>query len=203
MIMSARKSCGPTDLYRHFDANGTLLYVGISLSAIGRLQAHKGSSHWSNNIARVTIENFPTREMALAAEVRAIQSERPLHNVVHAGQASMPTVPKEFDAAYTSDGSVVLAKVWRDEEGDPIVVTFSPGREVEFCTRGMTYFMLHADALREIADLSDAAEEWHTLVPHAEVSPSDYPMIARFEIPQLGKMFSVCRELDCCELCPA
>jgi hypothetical protein len=31
-----------TDLYRHFDAEGCLLYVGISLNAIARLAVHTG-----------------------------------------------------------------------------------------------------------------------------------------------------------------
>lgn len=73
----------PTSLYRHFDASGTLLYVGISKGAIARLQAHEGSSHWANQIARVTIARHPTRDAALAAERMAIRSEGPLHNIVH------------------------------------------------------------------------------------------------------------------------
>lgn len=69
-------------MYRHWDADGRLLYVGISLSAISRLAQHSASSHWSGDIARVTIENFETREAALAAERVAVQSENPLHNIM-------------------------------------------------------------------------------------------------------------------------
>lgn len=73
-----------TALYRHFDAVGQLLYVGISLSAVARLAGHKQTAHWFENIARVDIEWHPTREAALEAEVSAIQLEHPLHNVQHA-----------------------------------------------------------------------------------------------------------------------
>ena len=33
-------------LYRHFDCDGVLLYVGISLSTVARLCEHKHSSKW-------------------------------------------------------------------------------------------------------------------------------------------------------------
>ena len=72
-------------LYRHFDRSGTLLYVGISLSALQRLGQHADHSHWYGSIARVDIEEFSTREEALAAEREAIQNEKPLHNIAHSG----------------------------------------------------------------------------------------------------------------------
>lgn len=70
-------------LYRHFDAADTLLYVGISLSAITRLRQHGEASSWFSEIASVHIENFLTREEALAAERTAIKAERPKFNIKH------------------------------------------------------------------------------------------------------------------------
>lgn len=70
-----------TELYRHYDSNGDLLYVGISLSAVARLAQHRCEAHWFEYIARVDIEPFPTREAALEAEARAIAEESPKHNV--------------------------------------------------------------------------------------------------------------------------
>lgn len=72
-----------TNLYRHFNGEGQLLYVGISLSAIQRLAQHKEHSDWFESIANVTIEQFDTREEALKAERAAIFHERPLHNIQH------------------------------------------------------------------------------------------------------------------------
>lgn len=72
-----------TSLYRHFNGEGQLLYVGISLSAIQRLGQHKEHSDWFESITRVTIEQFDTREEALEAERSAIFRERPLHNIQH------------------------------------------------------------------------------------------------------------------------
>lgn len=72
-----------TALYRHYDADGALLYVGVSISAAARTAQHIGGSHWGGEIAKIEVKYFSTREEALAAERSAIETERPLHNVVH------------------------------------------------------------------------------------------------------------------------
>ncbi len=71
----------PTNLYRHYDSEGTLLYIGVSLNAIVRLSQHKTASGWFEQISRVEIEKFPSRAAALNAETEAIKREDPLHNV--------------------------------------------------------------------------------------------------------------------------
>lgn len=73
----------PTSLYRHFACDGSLLYVGISLSWLARTKAHSRSSRWFEQVAKVEIERFPSRAAALDAERDAIRSERPKFNVVH------------------------------------------------------------------------------------------------------------------------
>lgn len=72
-----------TELYRYFDKDGTLLYVGISLSAVLRQSSHKLLSSWYAEAVTMTIERFETRIMALSAEKEAIISEKPKHNVMH------------------------------------------------------------------------------------------------------------------------
>ena len=69
-------------LYRHFSADGVPLYVGVALSAVAWLKGHQRRSRWFNTITSVTVEAFPSREAALAAEMKAIQTENPLHNVI-------------------------------------------------------------------------------------------------------------------------
>lgn len=66
-------------LYRHFDANGRLLYVGVSLSTVARLSQHR-SSPWFDEIATVTSQNFPTQADAYKAERSAIWRELPIYN---------------------------------------------------------------------------------------------------------------------------
>lgn len=72
-----------TALYRIWGNDDQLLYVGISKSALGRLGQHLTEKSWAADIANVTIETFATRELAAAAEVAAIKTEHPVHNVVH------------------------------------------------------------------------------------------------------------------------
>ena len=73
----------PTTLYRHFDSNDNLLYVGISVCAFKRLKEHKKYSKWSNKAVKMLHETFNTREEALIAERNAIKKERPLYNIIH------------------------------------------------------------------------------------------------------------------------
>jgi predicted transcriptional regulator len=72
-----------TDLYRHYDAAGNLLYVGISKSTLTRLGQHQSNAHWYNAIAKVEIEKFQSRQEALDAERSAIIRENPAHNTLH------------------------------------------------------------------------------------------------------------------------
>lgn len=80
-----------TELYRHYDRGGILLYVGISACTIIRLAAHKFESSWYKRIAIVTIEHFDTRQDALRAETHAIKTEKPKYNRHHAIETIKPT----------------------------------------------------------------------------------------------------------------
>jgi excisionase family DNA binding protein len=70
-----------TSLYRHFDKDGNLLYVGISINFLVRLSQHRDVSFWFSKIAEVKVEKFETRRMALEAETAAILKENPAHNL--------------------------------------------------------------------------------------------------------------------------
>ena len=69
-----------TQLYRHFDQTGTLLYVGVSLNVLQRLTQHRADAEWFDRITRIEVAHFANREDALAAEADAIASENPLFN---------------------------------------------------------------------------------------------------------------------------
>jgi predicted GIY-YIG superfamily endonuclease len=85
MLMSSNAS---TDLYRYYDADGQLLYVGISLSAVARASQHRAEKGWWQDVARMTVEHLPTRQAAEDAERSAIRAEKPVHNVIHNGGGS-------------------------------------------------------------------------------------------------------------------
>lgn len=72
-----------TSLYRQYDDEGRLLYVGISLSWPVRFKQHVSKSEWFEQVARIEIERFDTRPAALVAEKKAIKSEKPKFNIIH------------------------------------------------------------------------------------------------------------------------
>ena len=76
----AKRKKGKTALYRHFDKDGQLLYIGISLSHVARLAQHRDGSPWYEDIAHVTIEWHETRVDAELAETKAIGREAPKYN---------------------------------------------------------------------------------------------------------------------------
>lgn len=78
MTDDADQSCS---LYRHFDHDGNLLYVGISNDAERRFMFHKARrSPWVSRAARMTVEHFPSRKEAELAEWKAVFFEVPEFN---------------------------------------------------------------------------------------------------------------------------
>jgi predicted GIY-YIG superfamily endonuclease len=71
-----------TALYRHYDAAGTLLYIGIATNPMERTDSHLRVAAWADQIASVTVERHPSRDAALRAERLAVVAERPLHNSI-------------------------------------------------------------------------------------------------------------------------
>jgi hypothetical protein len=72
-----------TTLYRHYAANGELLYVGISLSHMTRMAAHRCKARWFQQVANITLEHFDSFSAARKAEQEAIRAERPRYNTQH------------------------------------------------------------------------------------------------------------------------
>jgi len=69
-----------TALYRLFDADDSLLYVGIAFDPDSRMNAHRTTKTWWPQVARSTVEWHETRLAALTAEAHAIESEKPACN---------------------------------------------------------------------------------------------------------------------------
>lgn len=92
-----------TALYRHFDADGVLLYVGISLSAVQRLSQHR-KAPWFHDIDKVEVEWFDMRAAAEAAEIEAIRSEKPVFNIAYAPMPLPPNSARGMRYAVVFDG---------------------------------------------------------------------------------------------------
>ena len=68
-------------LYRFYDVEGRLLYVGVTSVGPSRWSDHELHKAWWVHVVRTTVEHFPDRAEALAAERAAIEAEQPIHNI--------------------------------------------------------------------------------------------------------------------------
>lgn len=73
------------ELYRLYNADDCLLYVGVSTNLVERLRSHAhrppAGKPWFGDVAYCSLENFREEWQALEAERAAIRSERPLYNI--------------------------------------------------------------------------------------------------------------------------
>lgn len=77
----------PTCVYRAYDKDGALLYVGISMNLESRLTKHRSSAWWPLT-DEITIKWYGGREEAKAAEREAIRTEAPRFNLSRPGAFS-------------------------------------------------------------------------------------------------------------------
>ncbi|MFF5422428.1 GIY-YIG nuclease family protein [Streptomyces misionensis] len=68
-------------VYRLYDADGALLYVGSAYDPEVRCKAHRNKPWWPQ-VERRTEEWHPTRLNAYHAEMAAISTEAPAHNAM-------------------------------------------------------------------------------------------------------------------------
>lgn len=68
-------------VYRLFDEQQTLLYIGVTGSLKERFAAHKTTKRWWDDVFYVALQPFDNHQEAARAEEFAIFAENPLHNV--------------------------------------------------------------------------------------------------------------------------
>jgi predicted GIY-YIG superfamily endonuclease len=72
-------------LYRHFNSESVLIYIGITNDPPKRLRMHKAKSAWWAEVmdgGYTTYEMFDSREELILAEKEAIASEQPRDNTL-------------------------------------------------------------------------------------------------------------------------
>ena len=72
-----------TFLYRLFNKDEELLYIGISYDVRKRLDQHATDKEWFHEVHTAVVETYPSRPKALSAEREAIWDEDPLHNCTY------------------------------------------------------------------------------------------------------------------------
>lgn len=87
-------------VYRAFDADDRLIYIGATVYTDHRLTIHRTQSWWWALVARVAFEQHVDREAALAAEAAAIRAERPAFNLIDqpGGVQAVRYVPRLTEA---------------------------------------------------------------------------------------------------------
>ncbi|MGX1220369.1 GntR family transcriptional regulator [Streptomyces ambofaciens] len=95
MITTKPQQPERTALYRLYDADDQLLYVGISSDPPSRMQQHASDKLWWPEVAHHTITWLTSRSEALAAERAAINSEHPCYNHVHKQSSILPFIKNQ------------------------------------------------------------------------------------------------------------
>lgn len=81
--MTRRPNKQQCQVYRFYDKRGRLLYIGMSINAVRRMEEHRATKAWWLDVADVKVDMYPDRASAERAEREAIQRERPRWNVIH------------------------------------------------------------------------------------------------------------------------
>ena len=69
-------------VYRMYNIDGSLLYVGVTNNFGARFGDHWRTKPWIADVKHLTLQPFASRSSAEEAERQAILNEKPLHNVL-------------------------------------------------------------------------------------------------------------------------
>lgn len=132
-----------TTLYRYFDSDGRLLYVGITKNLFQRQDQHSRTQPWWHEVATATFQHLDNRDSALFAETAAIARELPKYN--KAG----PTISNELALHLSHSAFGQLQDEWHQTIARKMQMTFSQLNE--FSQQPESY---------KLAFAFDAAIEW-------------------------------------------
>lgn len=75
------KGTNETAVYRLYDANDRLLYVGMGRNPMGRWSSHADQHAWWPSVVRFEVTWYPNRREAAAEERRALKEDDTVHNI--------------------------------------------------------------------------------------------------------------------------
>ncbi|NEB42302.1 GntR family transcriptional regulator [Streptomyces sp. SID14515] len=185
-----------TALYRLYDADDVLLYVGISNDPDFRWKAHLYSRElWPKQVTRHVIEWWSTREEAVQAEEAAIKAERPRHNGKHNyddapfDPASWPTVSalhKVTSIAELIRGEITSGR-WGRGQRIPSLRTLAEAVGASMRIASQASVLLQQEGLLEIRPGHGVfvAQATHRLAPTSAPKSSTPHSLANNERPKL------------------
>lgn len=95
----AYREKSPTTVYRLFDSDDRLLYVGATNGVKARFATHAATKEWWTTVEKVNLRHYPNRQQALVAEAEAIRREAPMYNM---------RTPKDVDSFPPPAGNPLL-----------------------------------------------------------------------------------------------
>lgn len=145
-------------LYRYFDVDGRLLYVGITEDPLARHNAHKATAAWWSSVdhARTRYEWFTDREDARRAELSTIRSEHPIWNKQGKRTGRRPKI-----AVTGGEHLADTYRLWPDPEVGPWFMTFhwqSLNGRAECIGVGIIS-SIPRDSLRDTSPIAEALPE--------------------------------------------
>lgn len=109
-------------LYRFYAADGSLLYIGITRDPARRFAKHSHEKPWWETVARIDMEQHPTRGALQVAERLAINAEKPLHNIQMNGSRTGAKTSEISDPTSPADETDGLTgrwfHSWREAQAD-------------------------------------------------------------------------------------
>ncbi len=80
-VLTERPEGAEAAVYRLYDAEGSLLYVGCTVDPWTRLRAHRRRQPWWDEVVSAELIWFPSVDLAADVEQQAIGTERPVYNI--------------------------------------------------------------------------------------------------------------------------
>lgn len=114
----------PCSVYRYFDENNALIYVGVTVNFSSRDKSHLQNA-WRDRADMAVVEWFPTRALALQAEFEAIRNEKPQAN---ASRGIDQCIPKsEYETYFCAEHGRLVGTDkeyhWLGDDADEASVT--------------------------------------------------------------------------------
>lgn len=98
----------PCTLYRFFDQDRRLLYVGMTVNPGRRMEKHRADKAWWPDVTEIRMEQHSDIDALRAAERAAITAENPVYNVrMNGGNAEAPPTEPPESPAPSMNGTLV------------------------------------------------------------------------------------------------
>jgi predicted GIY-YIG superfamily endonuclease len=117
-----------TYVYRLWNAQKELLYVGISKSLMTRIDQHDKGKEWGAEIDEVTAKSYSSRDSARTAEIQAIKKENPKYNIQDRGPVNFFALSRQQWDAMDEEQRLLTADVVKKLAAAIMAATRNPDK---------------------------------------------------------------------------